>query len=482
MPVAARKTLQHMLPVAAVLFFCGISVFGYSGNVAFVIPSIALCYLLLVAYNFKAAYIIMLVLIPLSRHVELSDNTLSLSLPEEPIMWVFYIITLLLLLYKKSPLPGWFIKNSITVCILAQLLWLIVTVIYSQEPLLSVKYLLSKTWYLVCFYLVPVWIIRDKKDVTHVFMALLLPILLTIIIILFNHSAYDFKFYFIDAAVGDWYYKHVDYASVISMFFPFTFIAIFLINKDKKWLKYSAIFISLIFVLAIALSYTRAAMGAITFAGIVALAIKYRLANYIIPTFYVAVLALFIFLTKDNYFLRHTPDFNQTYMHHEFDEHLEATLKGKDMSSMERLYRWIAAIRMAQENPVTGYGPHAFYYHYKPYTIPAYRTYVSENYEKSTTHNYYLHLLAEQGIPGMLLYAIFVVLVIAKAQQIYHKHSDRCYKLITLASAMSFSVFFVNNLFSELLETDKIAPLVYLSLSVLVIIDSKTKEQPESIN
>ena len=127
---------------------------------------------------------------------------------------------------------------------------------------------------------------------------------------------------------------------------------------------------------AIALSYTRAAMGAITFAGIVALAIKYRLANYIIPTFYVAVLALFIFLTKDNYFLRHTPDFNQTYMHHEFDEHLEARLKGKDMSSMERLYRWIAAIRMAQEKPVTGYGPHAFYYHYKPYTIPAYRTYV----------------------------------------------------------------------------------------------------------
>lgn len=480
MPVAAQKLLQNMLPVAAALFFFGISIFGYSGDVAYIIPSVVLCYLILVAYNFKAAYIIMLVLIPLSRHIELSSNTLSLSLPEEPIMWVFYVITLLLLLYKKNPIPEWFYKNSISICIAAQLLWLIIAVIYSQEPLLSVKFLLSKTWYLVCFYLLPVWLVRDKKDIRHIFLALLLPILLTIVIILFNHSAYDFKFYFIDAAVGEWYYKHVDYASVISMFFPFTFISIFLINKNKKWLKFSAILLTLIFAVAIVLSYTRAAMGAIAFAGIVALAIKYRLANYIIPTFYIAVSALFIFLTKDNYFLRYTPDFNQTYMHHEFDEHLEATLKGKDMSSMERLYRWIAAIRMAEEKPITGYGPHAFYYHYKSYTIPAYRTYVSDNYEKSTTHNYYLHLLAEQGIPGMLLYAILVYLVIAKAQQIYHTNSDKFYKLITLAIAMSFAVFFVNNLFSELLETDKIAPLVYLSLSILVIVGSKTESSIES--
>jgi O-antigen ligase len=38
--------------------------------------------------------------------------------------------------------------------------------------------------------------------------------------------------------------------------------------------------------------------------------------------------------------------------------------------------------------------------------VKSFRTYVSDNPEKSTTHNYFLLQLAEQGIPGFLLFAI----------------------------------------------------------------------------
>ena len=144
---------------------------------------------------------------------------------------------------------------------------------------------------------------------------------------------------------------------------------------------------------------------------------------------------------------------------------------------MERLYRWIAAIRMSQDRPITGYGPHAFYYYYKPYTVSSFRTYVSRNTEHSTTHNYFLYMLVEQGWPAMILYAILIYAIFAKAQRIYHRFKDRFYRLCTIGLAMAIAVGFINNFFSELIETHKVAALFYIPLALLVFLDKKSKEE-----
>jgi O-antigen ligase len=144
---------------------------------------------------------------------------------------------------------------------------------------------------------------------------------------------------------------------------------------------------------------------------------------------------------------------------------------------MERVYRWVAAIRMGAEKPVVGFGPHGFYYHYRQYTFPAFKTVSSANVEKSTTHNYFLLLLTEQGIPAMLLYALLTIVVFAQAQRTYHRFQDPFYKNCTLGAAMMFAASFVNNFFSELIETHKVGSLFYLSLALLIVLARKSKKQ-----
>lgn len=460
---------------AIILLFAGLAVFALTGEFIATLPAFAMLYCMLIVYDFKTAYWILLLLIPLSTHIEFLNNSFSLSLPSEPVMWLFYTLSIMLMIYKRQSLPVWFVNNPVTIIVLLQLLWLIVAVICSQVILLSTKFLIAKTWYLVCFFVIPVWLIKNRKDIKTIFLLWLIPILITIVIILIRHASYGFTFFNIDAAVGTLYYKHVDYASVLSMFYPLVFAAYIISRKTYKRLSILLFLLNLLFITAIILSYTRAAMGAVVFSFIVAYAIRLKLANYIIPVFYAVTLATFLFFAIDNKFLQYHPHFEETYMHHEFGDHLKATMEGKDMSSVERLYRWIAAVRMSIDKPLTGYGPHSFYYYYKPYALSLYRTYVSENYERSTTHNYFLYMLVEQGLPAMLLYALLVIIVFARAQLIYHRFTDPFYKNITLGIAMSFAVFFINNLFSELLETDKIGPLTYLSLSLLVILDHKSR-------
>lgn len=461
---------------AVALLAAGTLAFALSGEALCFVPAFAILYALIGIKKVRYAYGLLLVMLPLSVHVEFAHNSYSLSLPSEPVIAGFAILCLMLVCFNpEASLPAWFLRHPVTIVTALQFAWLIVACIYSAVPLLSLKFLIAKSCYLLCFFLFPLWIFRSRQDFRCAFILILLPLLAYMLIIIFRHAQYGFRFFYIDAAVGSLFYKHVDYAAVISMFFPFVFLAWRLAPETKKLLRYLLAGLNLLFIAALWVTYTRAAIGGVLFGGVIATAIRWRKVNLVMPTFYIVCLALLAYFITDNRYLKYHPHFRETYMHHEFGDHLKATVEGKDMSSVERLYRWIAALRMVQDKPVTGFGPHAFYYNYKPYTLSTYRTYVSENYEQSTVHNYFLMMMVEQGLPAMTLYALLVWLVFAKAQQIYRRSKDRFYRGLILAIAASFAVFFVNNLFSEIWETDKVGPMVYLLLSFVVILDYKSK-------
>ena len=196
------------------------------------------------------------------------------------------------------------------------------------------------------------------------------------------------------------------------------------------------------------------------------------------PAFYGLVALAATYMVRHNKYYDFRPNFNQTYTHTNFADHMVATFRGTDMSSMERLYRWVASVRMSNDRALTGYGPNAFYYYYKPYAVTAFRTYVSRNPEMSTTHNYFLSMLVGQGWPAMLLYAALVMVVLVYAQRIYHRFKDKFYRSVTIGLAMLFAAGFINNFFSELIETHKVGALFYLCLSLLILLDRKSRTDP----
>jgi uncharacterized membrane protein YgaE (UPF0421/DUF939 family) len=90
-------------------------------------------------------------------------------------------------------------------------------------------------------------------------------------------------------------------------------------------------------------------------------------------------------------------------------------------------------------------------------------------------------MLVEQGWPAMILYAILIYAIFAKAQRIYHRFKDRFYKIVTMGLAMTLAVGFINNFFSELIETHKVAALFFIPLAMLVILDKKSKDEEAGI-
>ena len=469
---------------AFALLFATIIIFALTGNY-FILPlPIAFLYIVLMGVNWKTAYWILLFTIPASIQINFAGDTMSVTLPDQPMMWLFLLLFCLLITRNPSSLPNWWWRDSLVLIVVLQFIWTIVAVVFSKMLFFSLKFLLAKTWLLVCFFVIPVWIFQEKKDFVKGFLILLVPMLITVMVILIHHAFLGFRFDRVQRSMSGLYYNHVDYSTVISMFLPLLLVAVPLSKGKSRLTRGLLKVIILIFITGIIFSYARAALIGVVFSIVIGIAIRMRLVNLIMPVFYGLMILLVAYMVPNNKYLSFRPDYNHTYMHKDFIYHVISTFQGKDMSSMERVYRWIAAIRMSKDEPITGYGPRAFVHYYKPYAVTSFKTYVSRNTEQSTTHNYFIYMLVEQGWPAMILYGLLIFAIFAKAQHIYHRFHDRFYRLVTMGLAMTLAVGFINNFFSELIETHKIAALFYIPIALLIILDRKSKteeKRPELI-
>ena len=132
------------------------------------------------------------------------------------------------------------------------------------------------------------------------------------------------------------------------------------------------------------------------------------------------MLGLAYFIQKNTY-LDYAPNYERTVTHTEFDNLIEATYQLEDISTMERVYRWVAGFYMSNDHPWFGFGPGNFINFYKTYTVTSFRTYVSHNKEQSGIHSYFLMVLVEQGIIGVLIFFVLSFYLLIKGEQIYHE-------------------------------------------------------------
>ena len=162
-----------------------------------------------------------------------------------------------------------------------------------------------------------------------------------------------------------------------------------------------------------------------------------------------------------------------------FDNLVAATFQGKDISTMERVYRWIAGAYMGQKEPEFGFGPGTFAHFYKGYTVKYFQTYVSENRENSGIHCYYLMVFVEQGYVGLAIFLCLVFYFLIKGEQIYHQTKDPTRKGLVMVFLMIMIIIDALLLINDMVETDKVGPFFFVCIAVLVNLDLANKKELE---
>lgn len=457
------------------LFLVCAGLFAYTSNyfflaIPFITPVIGWAF-----FNWKTFYWFFLFCVPLSAPVFFLNNAISTTFPDEQFMWMFVVMAIVLVAANYKIIPEWFLRSPLTLLLILQFVWLIVAVCFSQDIVLSFKYMLAKSWFLVSYILFPVFIFREKKDFITAFKMFIIPVTLHAMFAFTWHYFKHFDFWDSNTVVRPFYRNHVDYSTVLSMVFPLLLIAYQLCKGNKRY-RLLLLCVIIFYIPAIYYAQARAAMLGIMFSLVVAFAVRKKFVQLLLPLFFVFITSLVIFMIRDNKYIDYRPNYKYTFTQRSFSDLLTATFRGTDMSSMERFYRWIASARMSTEYPLVGVGPNNFYTHYKGYAVTMFKTYVQRNEERSTTHNNFIFMLVEQGWPAMILYALLMMAIFSNGQRIYHQCRDPFFKKVTMGLIMTAAVGFVNNFFSELIETDKVGALFYIPIALLIVIDYLNKK------
>jgi O-antigen ligase len=294
--------------------------------------------------------------------------------------------------------------------------------------------------------------------------------LLSILVIMVRHAGYGFSFVGIHKVLHPFQRNHVNYAAMLTLFSPYLY---FTWRRQRRfsntwWFLLGG---GVLFLLAIYLSYTRAAYVALLIVVGAYGVFRLRLIRPLIAAACVVSLLGLGYLVQKNRYLDYAPNYDRTVTHYEFDNLVEATYKMEDISTMERLYRWVAGLRMSPEEPWVGFGPGNFVNFYESYTVTSFRTYVSDNPERSGIHSYFLMTLVEQGIIGLLLFLTFGFYLLIAGERIYHQTKDPERKWLVMSVLLSLVAIDAFLIINDLLETDKVGPFYFMGAALLAVLD-----------
>jgi O-antigen ligase len=474
---AALKKNNGLFALLAGVFILSLLATGLTGSWYFTAIPFVILLFCTGWQNGNIVFLLLILSIPFSFEYSFSPS-LGTDIPDEGLMLLVSFLFTAYWIYKPASISRNAWRHPLTVLLLTGMGWLVVSTVLSTGEIVSLKILLAKSWYLGAFVLAPLIVFREKKWIKIVIAGLGVSMLAVVLIALRRHASYDFTFATINKSVAPFFRNHVNYSSmlvcVIPLFFAFHHLSS---RKDMRALIRIAIIILLA---ALFFSYARGAWLALALGIVAVWLIKRKLlfGLYII-TIIVAIGSVFWLKSGDRY-LRFAHDYKTTIFHEKFKEHLVATYQLKDVSTAERFYRWIAGVRMIKDKWLTGFGPGTFYDNYRPYGVPAFKTWVSDNKEHSTVHNYFLLFAIEQGIPGLIFFLLLLGAMFYYAQYLYHRVKNVFYKIVALTAGVILVMITTVNFLSDLVETDKVGSLFFLCLAVLLATDINTRKESES--
>ena len=416
-------------------------------------------------------------LAPLSINVDDVGAGLGMAFPTEPL--IILLFALLIFYYLKHfTIPLELIKNPMVLLVLAYILWLWISSIFSVQPWVSFKFAFSRTWYIVVFFFGGLWWFRKQSNIRFF---LIWQVVFTVALALYTiikHAEFGFVRGASYGISWPFFPDHGMYAACLAFAIPI--LCIFIFNaKQFNLSKIGSGFIigafaTLLF--AIVTSYTRATwlslVAALAVYFILYLKIKFR---YILIAL---VLIGSIGLAKQDQIL-YSLSANKQGSSDELEGHVKSVSNiTTDPSNMERFNRWSCALRMAEDKPFFGFGPGTFVFEYGAYQKSNELTIISTFFgELGDAHSEYFSALAEMGYPGMILWAAIFLYSVALGFKVYYGSKNRQIRNTALIALLALITYYVHAFLNNYSQYDKVAVPLWCFLSILVCLDLYSKNQ-----
>ena len=473
-----RKNIIWVL-IAVLVFILIDGYFIAHKNLYFNLVPFVLFILLFAVFSLDKTILLITFFVPVSIPLRTFFPGLSVDmyLPTEPLM-VGVLILFLLKILKDRTFDKKVLKHPVSIVIYFSLFWILVTALTSTMPVVSLKFFLSRVWFLVTFYFLATQLFKNPKNF-KLFMGLYFAaFLIAIAYTLKNHLSYGlFDQQAANFVCSPLYNDHTAYGAALAISI-FGILGIIFDKRTKGFWRIVSFLVFGVFVFALVFSYSRAAWLGVSVAIVVMFVIlfKIRFKVVVFLTLLLTIAGVLVYNQAMNDLKKNKQDSSTN-----FEKHIESmTNITTDASNVERLNRWSCAIRMFEKKPIFGWGPGTYMFQYAPFQLSYEKTIISTNEgDRGNAHSEYLGPLAESGVLGVIYVLLILVFTMITGLRAYKYAENKEIKILVLFTILGLVTYFVHGFLNDFLDTDKLSSLFWGSIAFLVVADIYFTKKPE---
>lgn len=407
-------------------------------------------------------------LTPLSINLTEIGLGVGLTLPTDPLLFGVLLI-FILKLFAEGRFDKRVANHPITLAIIINLVWIAVTTITSEMPIISLKYLVSRLWYVVPFFFITTQLFRDFKNIKRYIAIFLIAFIGVICYTIIHHSMYGFLEQPAHWVMSPFFNDHTSYGALLAMFYPLLIALTFNSDYSRSW-RLVFLGILLLFSVALVLSYTRAAWVSLVGALCVFTVMYLRIRFTTLLALGTAALVTLI-LSWDTIIME--LEKNRQDSSASITEHVQSiTNISTDASNLERLNRWSAAWRMFKARPFVGWGPGTYMFQYAPFQLSGEKTIISTNAgDGGNAHSEYIGPLAESGLFGLFSFLLIVICVVYYAVTLYPRIKNKEHRMYMISLFLGLITYFIHGFLNNFLDTDKASAPFWGFMAAIVAIE-----------
>ena len=366
-----------------------------------------------------------------------------------------------------------------------------ITSVYSSNSIVSTKYSIVITSYILVFYFYLKELLKQGLDVRILLLSFCLSIGGVSLYAIYQYAAFGFQVDVSNLIAKPFFKDHTIMGAALGFAIPIA-TGLWWSGKKNKLALQTFWLLPLLLVLCINLwfGHSRAAWLSVAVSVGAGVVLYFRTSPKLIAMISVIVIGITILNFDQLKDKVSTNRADSSANHASFLEQTESVTNIQtDVSNLERINRWKSAWRMQEERPWFGFGPGTYQFEYIPFQDERDKTRISienpywiNDIHGGTAHSEPLLLLAESGWGGFVIWVLLIVhslyfFFLRLSNGVRFGLSIEDYILIGLIS------FLVHALVNNFLNSDKIAWLFWSSFAILSIFNKQMKlEDNHGIN
>jgi putative inorganic carbon (HCO3(-)) transporter len=429
---------------------------------------ILLALVLLALFALDKLVLLIVFLTPLSVNITDIGGGVGMTLPTDPLLFGAMLLFLLKLMTERV-VSNEVSNHPVTLAIIVNLAWILITSITSEMPMVSFKFFLSRLWYVVVFYFLLVHMMAQVRNM-RMFIGLYLVAFTGIICYtVIHHGMYGFEEQPAHWVMSPFFNDHTSYGAALAFYYPLLLLMA-ITGPYGRWWKFGLWIMIGIFTIGLVLSYTRAAWISLIGAFGVYMAMRLRIPFKSLALAGIGLLIAF-FSMKDQILMK--LEKNRQDSSAEFAEHVQSISNiSTDASNLERLNRWASAWEMFKERPFEGWGPGTYMFQYAPFQNSDDKTIISTNAgDKGNAHSEYIGPLAESGVFGMVSFIIVVICACYTSVMVWMRTRDPELRMLVMGSFLGLVTYFMHGMLNNFLDTDKASAPFWGFMALIVAVE-----------